>query len=285
MPPNHPHKTPSHLSCPVCFDPLESTVNGLVCPTAHTFDRAREGYVNLLLANQKGSSDPGDDRVSVEARRAFLDAGHYTFLSDAIIQAVGVRLDSRVIADAGCSEGYHLNRLSESVPGADCTGVDISRSAIRLASRKYPAHTWVIANIARRLPLADTSCDILLSVLAPRNAAEFQRVLNPKGLLIVVIPGDRHLGQLTDLLMAQPSDQTNKPAALTQALSPMFDLESTREIQRNFCASRKTISDLVAMTPLRWKSRRPSLRDIENLDQLELTACFRILCFRRGRDA
>ena len=280
MPPTH---APAHLSCPVCFDPLESTADGLNCPKAHTFDRAREGYVNLLLANQKGSSDPGDDRVSVEARRSFLDAGHYTFLSDAIAQTVGVGADSRVIGDAGCSEGYHLSRLSETIARADCYGVDISRSAIRLASRTYPSHTWVIANIARRLPLADTSCDILLSVLAPRNAAEFQRVLKPKGLLIVVIPGHRHLGQLTDLLMAQPSDQTNKPAALTQALSPMFDLESTREIQLNFCASRKTISDLVAMTPLRWKSRRPSLRDIENLDRLELTACFRIFCFRQGR--
>jgi len=96
--------------------------------------------------------------------------------------------------------------------------------------------------------------------------------------------GDRHLGQLTDLLMARPSDQTNKPTALTQALSHMLDLEDTQEIRRNFNASRETISELVAMTPLRWKSRRPSLSDIHGLDQLELTASFRILCFRRGRD-
>ena len=145
MTPNHPYETPPLLSCPVCFDPLESTAHGLNCSKGHAFDRAREGYINLLLANQKGSSNPGDDRVSVEARRSFLEAGHYAFLSDAIIEAVGVSVDPRVVADAGCSEGYHLNRLSESVPRADCTGVDISRSAIRQASRTYPEHTWVIA--------------------------------------------------------------------------------------------------------------------------------------------
>ena len=41
------------------------------CIQGHSFDIAREGYVNLLLPNQKHSKSPGDSKDMMESRRSF----------------------------------------------------------------------------------------------------------------------------------------------------------------------------------------------------------------------
>lgn len=49
------------------------------------------------------------------------------------------------------------------------------------------------------LPLADASVDAVLNVFAPRNAAEFHRVLPRGGSLAVVTPQPEHLGEIRAL--------------------------------------------------------------------------------------
>ena len=65
------------LACPICSEPLNAVDNGVACPAGHRFDRARQGYLNLLPVQHKNSRDPGDNLAMVEARRDFLNAGHY----------------------------------------------------------------------------------------------------------------------------------------------------------------------------------------------------------------
>lgn len=65
------------LICPLCGEALEKREKQLVCPRGHSFDIARQGYVNLLTVQQKHSLDPGDTREQVLSRRAFLDTGLY----------------------------------------------------------------------------------------------------------------------------------------------------------------------------------------------------------------
>ena len=36
------------LICPLCSAPLSAVDNGVACPANHRFDRARQGYLNLL---------------------------------------------------------------------------------------------------------------------------------------------------------------------------------------------------------------------------------------------
>ena len=67
------------LACPLCSAPLNAVDNGVACPAGHRFDRARQGYLNLLPVQHKNSRDPGDNLAMVEARRDFLNAGHYAF--------------------------------------------------------------------------------------------------------------------------------------------------------------------------------------------------------------
>ena len=72
------------LICPVCGAPLARQGGSYVCPGRHTFDRARQGYTNLLL---RPAGQHGDNREMILARRAFLESGAYAPLKDAICAA------------------------------------------------------------------------------------------------------------------------------------------------------------------------------------------------------
>lgn len=97
------------FSCPLCHQPLSREKNSYICPQRHQFDMAKEGYVNLLPVQHKRSRDPGDSAEMMQARRAFLDAGHYQPLRDAIVAQLRERLDEKATAvlDIGCGEGYY----------------------------------------------------------------------------------------------------------------------------------------------------------------------------------
>ncbi|SRT50608.1 23S rRNA methyltransferase A [Shigella sonnei] len=92
------------FSCPLCHQPLSREKNSYICPQRHQFDMAKEGYVNLLSVQHKRSRDPGDSAEMMQARRAFLDAGHYQPLRDAIVAQLRERLDDKATAvlDIGC---------------------------------------------------------------------------------------------------------------------------------------------------------------------------------------
>lgn len=80
------------FSCPLCHAPLTPAENSYICPQGHTFDKAKEGYVNLLPVQHKRSRDPGDSAEMMQARRAFLDAAHYQPLRVAVAQWCPSRL-------------------------------------------------------------------------------------------------------------------------------------------------------------------------------------------------
>src|ERR1700690_2053462 len=111
----------SILQCPVCRNLLLLSADGYQCAKNHTFDAARQGYVNFLLAHKKHSKEPGDSPEMIRSRRRFLDLGHYNRVSDGINEAVAGNLHGSEsgrafsILDAGCGEGFYLKRLKESL--------------------------------------------------------------------------------------------------------------------------------------------------------------------------
>lgn len=62
------------ISCPVCSHLLIKEQNTYKCENNHTFDLAKEGYLNLLLNAKKTS---GDSKEMMAARRDFLAKGYY----------------------------------------------------------------------------------------------------------------------------------------------------------------------------------------------------------------
>ena len=104
----------THYRCPLCQLDLISNPQGLNCANKHQFDRAKEGYVNLLPVQHKKSKLPGDPPDSIDARRAWLTSGGYDPLVERLAQ-IARDLSPENLLDAGCAEGYYTLKV-----GADC---------------------------------------------------------------------------------------------------------------------------------------------------------------------
>lgn len=197
------------LRCPVCGDPLEPAPDGrtAVCPAGHTFNRAKEGYLNLLRSSKKGDAT-GDPKAAARSRRDFLNKGYYQVLRDELVRLVGERV-RRMPAGSGplalldicCGEGYYTSALG-SLAGVDAYGFDLAKEMVRLAAKRGGA-TYFVANM-KAVPVADGSFDVATHLFAPFMEREFARVLKPGGTLYTVVPGARHLLGLKETVYDTP---------------------------------------------------------------------------------
>ncbi|MEV5322256.1 methyltransferase domain-containing protein [Streptomyces sp. NPDC052687] len=248
------------LRCPTCRTRrLHPDHGALRCPVGHAFDISRHGYAGLLTGTRATS---GDDAAMVRARDRFLSTGTY-----APIREVGARLAAGAVAergtvvDVGCGTGYYLAGVLDQLPGARGLGLDTSVRALRSAARAHDRAAAVAWDVFRPFPLADGVADVVLDVFAPRNPAEFHRVLRPTGRLIVVRPTGRHLAELRGQVPAMVTVDPAKEERLHQALNPYFEVAVIEQVE--YCASltRPEALDLVAMTPSARHVSRADLHD------------------------
>jgi 23S rRNA (guanine745-N1)-methyltransferase len=229
--------------CPVCRRPLADAVAGLACEAGHRFDRAREGYVNLLPA-RPGRRPAGDDADAVRARRALLDRGHYAPVVEAVAAAVAAT-GPRDLLDAGCGEGTYL-AAAAAAAGARGWGIDVSKAAVRLAARRFPEHRWAVAS-SLELPFGDGELGTVVSVFAPRAFAEFRRVLRPGGAIVLASPGPDHLAGVRALLGRDArSDAPRRHVAGDGVPPPSARVRVTYTLA---LTGADDVRDLVAMTP------------------------------------
>ncbi|MGI6208562.1 MAG: putative RNA methyltransferase [Anaerolineae bacterium] len=279
------------LICPICRGALAPAASALKCPSGHSFDVSREGYVNLLTGPIPATM--GDSREMLAARRAFLEQGHYRPLSDAVNALVAEHLRARVreaapvyVGDVGCGEGYYLGRLQDHLGAelpasvADHFGADVSREAVRMAARRYKAARFVVADAWKLLPFADGVLTVLLSIFSPRNGPEFDRVLGPQGLLVVAVPEPGHLQELRHL-EGFLGIQEDKREALLAQFGPRFPRLQERVLQYELALSRDDLGYLVGMTPSSRHLRPEALSALDAADGMSVTAAFRVLAFRR----
>lgn len=229
--------------CPLCAQPLRREEKRYVCPQGHSFDIARQGYVNLLTVQQKHSLDPGDTRQQVLSRRAFLESGFYAPISEALNQAALDYNAQGEILDVGCGEGYYSARLAAAL-GAPLTGLDISKEAVRCAAGQYKAYAWLCATAAH-IPVPDGSVGTLSSLFALTLPGEFRRVLRKNGLFLQVLAAEDHLLDLKSIVY---DVLTHKQKDTAPAL-PGFALLESRQIRFDFTAEGEQIQRLFAMTP------------------------------------
>ena len=229
--------------CPLCAQPLRREEKRYVCPQGHSFDIARQGYVNLLTVQQKHSLDPGDTRQQVLSRRAFLESGFYAPISEALNQAARDYNAQGEILDVGCGEGYYSARLAAAL-GAPLTGLDISKEAVRCAAGQYKAYAWLCATAAH-IPVPDGSVGTLSSLFALTLPGEFRRVLRKNGLFLQVLAAEDHLLGLKSIVY---DVLTHKQKDTAPAL-PGFALLESRQIRFDFTAEGEQIQRLFAMTP------------------------------------
>ncbi len=89
----------------------------------------------------------------------------------------------------------------------------------------------------------------MLNVFAPRNPAEFHRVLRRSGRLIVVRPTQRHMAELRSNVPAMVTIDPHKEQRLHQALNPHFEIADAQEIEYSASLATQEAVDLVGMTP------------------------------------
>ena len=254
------------LICPICARPLDREEKRLVCPAGHSYDIARQGYVNLLTVQQKHSLSPGDTREQVLSRRAFLEAGFYAPLSEALNRAALDWGAEGEILDVGCGEGYYSARLAQAM-GAALTGLDISKEAVRCAAAKYKEYTWLCATAAH-IPAADASVGTLTSLFALTLPEEFRRVLRRGGLFLQVLAGEDHLLGLKSILY----DQLIHKEKNTVPQLPGFTLLESRPIRFSFTLEGGQIHNLFAMTPHLFRIGKAGAQRLQDTQRLRDTA-------------
>ncbi|WP_341718975.1 23S rRNA methyltransferase [Micromonospora sp. FIMYZ51] len=305
------------LRCPVCAEPLAEVAAGatraLRCPRRHSFDIARQGYVNLLAGR---APHGGDSAEMVAARADFLAAGHYDTISTALATAARAALPAEVteaahrslppalcsasthatetgrnccaevsrakgagggvaggsrrhgdgagayplVVETGAGTGRHLAAVLAALPGAAGLALDVSKPALRRAARIHPRVTAALADTWQRLPLADAAATLLLNVFAPRNGAEFRRVLDPAGRLLVVTPAADHLTELVDALGLLRVDPT-KADRVAASLGGHFVEESATVHRRMLTLCAAEVATLVGMGPSAWHADPAGLAD------------------------
>jgi 23S rRNA (guanine745-N1)-methyltransferase len=232
----------SLLICPVCGAELAAAESALRCPSGHTFDIARQGYVNLLPGNARPGT--ADTAQMAQARSAFLGAGHFAWLADLLASS----LAGDAVLDAGAGTGYYLGHVLERAPGSVGLALDLSKHALRRAARAHPRIGAVVADLWSPLPVRTASVDAVLNVFAPRNGPEFRRVLRPHGLLHVVTPTDRHLAELiTDLGLLKVDSQ--KAQRTERTLTGHFELAERSSASHEVRLSHAELATLVGMGP------------------------------------
>ncbi len=237
------------LRCPVCRAGFVLRGRSLRCAHGHTYDVARQGYVNLL----PGGARPGtaDTAAMVAAREAFLATGHFADLRELVADLAeeappGDR--ARCFVEAGAGTGYYLAGVLDRFPTGVGLALDISRYAARRAARAHERMAAIVCDGWKELPIADEASHLVLDIFAPRNASEFRRILEPEGRLIVVTPTGRHLRELVTGLGLLTVDE-DKPERLEQALAADFSLVERTEYEKRLLLKAVEAAALAAMGP------------------------------------
>lgn len=241
----------TRLRCPVCAaratsSPLTRDGTALRCPAGHSFDVARQGYVTLTTGR---TPHTGDTAEMIAAREEFLGAGHYDFVIEALAEVARTSYPGAgLVVDAGAGTGRHLAGVLTMLPGADGLALDVSKPALRRAARRVPA---ALADTWQRLPLADGAAGLVLNVFAPRNGAEFRRVLRADGRLLVVTPEPDHLRELVaarNLLTVDP----DKPEKIARSLGGHFTETGASTHRRTLTLSPAEVDAVIGMGPSAW---------------------------------
>jgi 23S rRNA (guanine745-N1)-methyltransferase len=268
-----------YLQCPVCAGDLAVTGSALRCTEGHAFDIARQGYANLLTG--KAHLGTADTPQMVAARAAFLGAGHFAPLAGLVAERAAARaVGEGCVLDAGAGTGHYLAAVLDRLPERPGVALDISKHALRRAARAHPragALTW---DVWRPLPVRTGTVAVLLDVFAPRNAAEFRRVLRPDGMLIVVTPAARHLEELVGPLGLLTVDP-RKAERVDGAFGAGFRPAGTWPLELPLSLTRHEATALVEMGPSARHADPGDLRErvAKLAEPVRATAAFEMRVF------
>lgn len=256
-----------NLICPICREPLLQSGGSLVCSRRHTYDIARQGYVNLLPVQQKHSLVPGDTHEMLTARRAFLNREHYAQICNDVTSAIDKYSNCcGTIIDIGCGEGYYTSKFAQKYPYTAVIGADISKTAVKMACARSIDISWITAT-ASHLPIADSSADIITAMFSLVCEEEFARVLRHGGIVVEVTAGTNHLIELKHIIYDNVFEQHKSPKPTQGFLNEIScELRSFKLTLDN-----TQLVNLLEMTPHTLRIKPEKRAELEATPELELT--------------
>lgn len=271
------------LACPLDGQPLTASDRTWRCEQGHSFDVARQGYVNLLPVQNKRTLEPGDSKAMVAARQRFLNAGFYRRIAHAVCERALACLPvdgAGSVLDAGSGEGYYLRELAHGAGNHELAlvGVDISKWAVLAAARQQQQARWVVGSNAN-LPVRPETLDLVLCLFGFPVYREFARVLKPGGQVLQLDAGPDHLRELREIIYPEL-----KPAREAEDRVPdgFRRLDSSTLRFPLVLPGQDSISDLLAMTPHLYRAGPEGIARAEALEFLEVTVDVVVRCYEKG---
>ncbi len=272
-----------NLACPIDGKKLKQTDKQYVCENGHTFDIARQGYVNLLPVQHKRSKQPGDSKAMVLARTDFLNAGYYQAVAEKLTEMVSAQIindnsinhNEHCILDAGCGEGYYFDFIFNALKNEtgvgklSFIGLDISKDAVIQAAKRNKQISWVVGT-NRQPPVEEKSVDIILCLFGFISFDGFYKTVKPGGKIIIVDPGAEHLKELREIIYPEIKKPDQQRSLQTENTG--FSLVHSEKLQFKVNIANKTqINNLLLMTPHFYRASKAGREVACNLQQLDLT--------------
>lgn len=254
------------LICPLCAQTLLREEHRYVCSANHSFDLARQGYVNLLTVQEKHSLNPGDSRQQVISRRAFLESGAYAPIVEMLINVAQKHHAHGPLLDAGCGEGYYSSRLADAL-NCELIGMDISKEAVRCASAKYKQGTWICAT-ASHIPIPDHSIGTITSLFALTMPEEFRRCLHSDGIYLQVLAAEDHLMGLKSIIYPEIKHKQKN----TVPDIPGFQLLESISMRFSLHLEGDQVQNILYMTPHVYRTSKEGLDRLRSTQKLADTA-------------
>ena len=236
------------FACPICQENLTLVESSLKCENRHSFDLAKFGYVNLSPQIKQSANY---DKENFQNRQQILEAGFYQAILDAVSDLLASSKTTKTILDIGCGEGFYSRKLQERHPDKTFYAFDISKDSVQIAAKIEPnwAVNWFVGDLAR-LPIKDTSMDILLDIFSPANYGEFRRVLSKDGILIKVIPTKNHLKEIRQKVQDQLTNKDYSNQDIKNHFQEHFTILSSQTASLTKTITTEQLQSLLSMTPL-----------------------------------
>ena len=254
-----------NIACPVCKKVLFKENKCYKCENRHSFDIAKEGYLNL---NLKNSQNTGDNKEMIKARKDFLEKGYYDFLKNKVNELLN---EDDKLVDLACGEGYYTKDFK----CIDKVGIDLSKTGLKIAS-KNDKNTLYILNSIFHNPLFDEDIDKVITIFAPIAKEEIKRILKNNGEFILVKPDVYHLYELKEVLYDKPYLNEIEDIEI-----PGLKLIDEIKIQSKQKVIKQDLLNLFMMTPYYNTTSITDKAKLDNIDELEITFAFIIDVYKK----
>ncbi|MGL1957420.1 MAG: 23S rRNA (guanine(745)-N(1))-methyltransferase [Colwellia sp.] len=268
-------KAQAEYRCPLCQQTLALKNKSYGCENNHSFDQAKQGYVNLLPVQFKHSKAPGDNKSMVNARRAFLQQGYYQPLVERMLALYQKYADKNAaVFDAGCGEGFYTHQHKTSTNSV--YGVDIAKETIKIAAKKHQNCFFSVGTLAN-LAFSNEHFGWIFSVYAPILEKEFTRILKNNGYLLTVTPAEQHLFELKQLIYRQANKHDETKTAINDLL--LIEEQNLNYVM-NFTHS-EDVLNLLAMTPFAFKSTAELIEELKSKQLFNCQADFVLRLYQK----